>query len=119
MQLEKIQRLTSYDLQCLDRAIAYIHTHYRNKISSDQLSMEVHLSKEKLQAGFRMKTGMTLHDYIVKVRIDKAKTMLLGSNAPVKSICDVIGFKDESHFIKVFKRHCYTTPAEYRFTKSE
>lgn len=118
MQIDKIVRLTSYDLVCIDRAIEYIHKRYKERISADQLSVEVNLRKEKLQAGFKKKTGFTLHDYILKVRIDRAKTLLLGSNEPVKFICDLIGFKDESHFIKVFKRHTYTTPAEFRYQES-
>src|SRR6187402_230252 len=97
-------RLTPYDLRCIDNALEYIDRHYTCKLSAENLSMEVGLSKEKLQAGLQHRTGMTLHKYHQLVRLQKAKDLLINTNDPVKAIADAAGFVNESHFCKVFRK---------------
>jgi AraC-like DNA-binding protein len=108
-------RLSLTDLRCIDEALTYIDKHYTEKISADQLSMEVSLSKEKLQAGFQYRKGITLHKYIQQVRLEKAKELLAYTNAPVKAVADAAGFVNESHFCKLFKKVHFVSPVQYRF----
>ena len=107
-------RLTPFDLRCIDDALHYVERHYREKISADCLAIEVGLSKEKLQAGFQKQTGYTLHDYILQVRIEKAKVLLVNTNHPVKAIADAAGFNNDSHFCKVFRKLACISPVQYR-----
>ncbi|HWK02179.1 MAG TPA: hypothetical protein VNS58_01020 [Puia sp.] len=69
MSLDKILRLTRADMYCIEKGILYIDLHYMDKISAEHLSLEITLSKDKLQAGFQKKTGFTLHEYIVRVPV--------------------------------------------------
>jgi two-component system response regulator YesN len=108
-------RFTPADMQGIDLAIANIDKNYRNKISAEQLSIEVNLPKEKLQAGFQKRTGLTIHQYILQTRIQKAKEMLANTNSPLKVIAFRTGFSDESYFCKVFKKFEETSPIEFRF----
>jgi len=114
MHLHKPYRLSPHEKRCIVRAIEYIDSHYRDRISADVLAMEVGLSKQKLQAGMQQNTGMTLHNYLLKVRIEKAKQLLEDTNDPVKSIAAAMGFKRPSHFIFTFKEFTSLTPVEYR-----
>jgi transcriptional regulator GlxA family with amidase domain len=115
MSNDHILRLTPIDWKSIDEAISYVRSHYKNKISADQLSIEVNLNKEKLQAGFRQKTKLSLHQFILCVRIEKAKDLLANTNSPLKSIAIITGFNDDSHFCKVFRKLTTITPIEYRF----
>jgi transcriptional regulator GlxA family with amidase domain len=107
-------RLTLTDMQGVELAIAYIDKNYRSKISAEHLSIEFNLPKEKLQAGFQKRTRLTVHQYIVQIRIEKAKDLLTNTNAPLKSIAFRTGFTDESHLCNVFKKTFAISPVEFR-----
>jgi transcriptional regulator GlxA family with amidase domain len=114
MQHVRTIRLTPVDMKSIDLAIAYIDQNYRSKISAEHLSIEVNLPKEKLQAGFQKKTNLTVHQYVIQIRIERAKELLINTNSPLKSIASRIGFVDQSYFCKVFKRLADTSPIEFR-----
>ncbi len=101
-------------MERINNALVYIEKYYRIPISADHLSLEVNLSKEKLQAGIYLKTGLTLHLHVLKVRIEKAKELLRDTDHPVKFIAAATGFKRASHFIDTFKRFYAQTPNQYR-----
>lgn len=114
----KILRLTRADMSCIEKAMLYIDVHYRDKISAEHLAIEITLSKEKVQAGFQKKTGCTLHEYILQVRIDKAKDLLVNTNHPVKAVADAAGFNNDSHFCKVFRKLMAISPVQYRLEQA-
>jgi AraC-like DNA-binding protein len=114
MQLHKSFRLSPYDKRCILKALEYIEIHYRDRLSAERVSLEINISKQKLQAGIQELTGLTLHHYILKVRVEKAKQLLEDTNEPVKYIAAAIGFKRPSHFIFTFKEFTSLTPIEYR-----
>jgi AraC family transcriptional regulator, melibiose operon regulatory protein len=118
MRQNNIFRLTPHDLRCIDKAIMYIDQHFMEKISADQLSLEVGLSKGKLQAGILLKMKLTLHEYILKIRVEKAKLLLIDTNNPVKSIADTTGFINDSHFCKVFRKFTSVSPIKYRLDEA-
>jgi len=117
-KVAKQVRLSAADLRCIDMAVEYIYKHYTDKISADQLSIEVGLSKEKLQAGIQCRKGQTLARYIQQVRLEKAKELLANTNQPVKAVADAAGFINESHFCKVFRKANFISPIQYRFQQA-
>lgn len=114
MKKARVIRFTPQDKRCIATAISYIDRHYATKMSPEQLCLEVNLSKQKLQSGIRLVTGFTLHKYICKVRIDKAKIILDGSNDSIKTIAFVLGYKHPTNFIAAFKASTDFTPSQYR-----
>jgi two-component system response regulator YesN len=114
MRFNKSIRLMPYERRSIEQAIACIEQNYRQRLSADQLSFEFGISKQKLQAGFQELTGLSVHSYILKIRVEKAKQMLADTNQPVKSIASAMGFKRPSHFIFIFKEYTALTPCEYR-----
>lgn len=107
-------RLSWYEFSCIDNALNYIDKKYADRISADLLAIEIGLSKKKLQAGFRQRTGQTLHEYILLVRVEKSKHLLTCTMLPLKAIASLTGFKTTSHFCQVFKNITGHTPIEYR-----
>jgi len=114
----KMPRLSLADLRCIDQAIIYISKNYIEKISADQLSIEVCISKEKLQAGLQLRTGQTLAKYIQQIRLQKAKEILVNTNDPVKAVAGAAGFVNESHFCKVFKKVHFISPVQFRYQQA-
>ena len=63
---------------------------------------------------FKKETGMSLHDYIMKEKIEEAKKMLVSFHLPLSEIYSRLQFVDQSHFTKVFKKYTGTTPKQYK-----
>jgi len=118
IRVMKTARFSKTDLYRVEQALEYISKNYTEKISADQLSIEVGLSKEKLQAGMQRLKGQTLAKYIQRVRLEKAKEILVNTNEPVKAIADAAGFVNESHFCKVFKKIHRISPVQYRYQQA-
>jgi AraC-like DNA-binding protein len=57
---------------------------------------------------------LSFGDYIRKLRIEKATTLLTGSQYSLAEIAYLTGFSDQSHFNRIFKKNIGTTPAQYR-----
>ena len=114
MPIQATARLSQYDLSCVDEAIAYIHKHYRDAISIEQLSIETGMGIKKLRNGLKLRTGLTLHEYHFKVRIEQSMPMLAATGYPLKAVASSVGFKTESHFCRRFKEIMSMTPIEYR-----
>lgn len=106
---------TPYDLDRVDRAISYIEKHYRDAISADQLAMEVNMDIKRLQAGVQKRTGFTVHNYILAIRVAHAISDLQDFGRPIKYIASQHGFCSSSHFGVEFKKRMGLTPKEYRY----
>jgi len=106
---------TPYELDRVDQAIAYIEKNYRDAISADQLAIEVCMDIKKLQAGVQLRTGLTVHNYIVATRVARAIYDLQDFARPIKYIASKHGFCSSSHFGTEFKKRTGLTPKEYRY----
>ncbi|MFH5182540.1 AraC family transcriptional regulator [Paenibacillus sp. TAB 01] len=101
--------------QHVQNALTYIEKHYMTDICLDQLEEFLHINKYYLVRIFREVTGMTMFHYIYKRRINQAKILfLVEPGKSVTDICYLTGFKNLSHFIKVFKQWEGKTPDQYR-----
>jgi AraC family transcriptional regulator len=79
-----------------------------------ELAEEVGVHPIHVWKSFRHWYGQTPKDYSRRVRIDRAKALLVESRSPLSEIAAELGFSDESHFIRVFKAAERVTPAKYR-----
>lgn len=98
----------------INQAITYIHNHYDKKISLEDVARNLHLSKHYLCNAFKKATGENMSLYINKLRIEKAKRLLLESDSSAKEICEEVGYSNQQYFSKVFKRITGMTVVEYK-----
>lgn len=95
--------------------IEYIDNHYLSYTFSLQEMAEhfgVHMSY--LSQYFNSCMGITVNDYVIRLKIEKAKEMLVKSNHSIDSIGEMTGYTNVSSFIRRFKQVCGVTPGEYR-----
>lgn len=92
--------------------LKFIADHCDEKLSLDMLAQQFYISRTKLARDFRNIVGMSVGDYILTVRIGKAKTMLL-SGKPMTEVAESCGFNTVSYFIQCYKRMTGVTPAQY------
>ncbi|AOY77680.1 response regulator transcription factor [Clostridium formicaceticum] len=98
----------------IKEAIDYIENNYQKKISLKSLSEHLNLSKHYVCNLFKKETGENVSLYINKLRIEKAKQLIIDSNCKVKEIYDDLGFSDQQYFSKTFKKITGMTIMQYK-----
>lgn len=115
MRIAGIVRFRPSDMSSIDKVIAYIQANYSRTITAAELADRFNITLPKLHAGIKKKTGHTLHDFISEARIDAAKKLLEELEHSVKLIAGIVGYKNSSYFVQVFKDRTGITPMRYRF----
>jgi two-component system response regulator YesN len=98
----------------INQALNFIEYHYSEDISLDDVAKELNLSKHYLCSIFKKETGENMSLYINKLRIEKAKQMLLESDVKIKEIFEKVGYSNQQYFSKIFKKITGMTVVEYK-----
>ncbi len=97
----------------LYKAIQYINAHYFEDLNLDILAQNVFVSSYYLSHLFRREMGVTFSDYLTKVRVSRAKELLMEGRS-VEDVSECVGYRDGNYFIKIFKKYVGVTPSKYR-----
>ena len=92
----------------------YVDTNYSYNISPKSIAEKFFVNPSYASRCFSQKHGITLTEYIHKVRIDRAKVLLQSTNVPVNNIAINVGYIDVNYFFRVFKKQVGVTPKDYR-----
>ena len=103
--------VNSIDDYRIARVIRYIDANYAQKITVEKLTALTKLEPHYLNTLFRQKTGVSLHQYIIKTRIHNAYNMLQTGNQRLGDIASQCGYTDIYHFYKQFKKVIGIPPA--------
>ncbi|WP_313999406.1 response regulator [uncultured Paenibacillus sp.] len=99
----------------IDTVKSYIHKHYAEEIELNTLAEEVFLTPSYLSKLFRTETGKTITDYMIAVRMERAKALLREQQGwKTYEVGEKVGYSDPAYFNKVFKRVVGCTPKEFR-----
>lgn len=104
----------SHSKLLINRALNYIEHNFERKISLEDVAVRLGLSKHYLCNIFKKEIGETMSLYINKLRIEKAKKMLLKPDSKIKEIFEEVGFSNQQYFSKVFKKITGMTMMEYK-----
>lgn len=96
------------------QAIEYMRTYYSSNITIEDICRYIYLSPSHFKRVFKTETGITPYRFLLKVRIDKAKQVLLNEDYSVDEVARLCGFANAGHLSTVFKRSEGVTPLEYR-----
>lgn len=92
----------------------YIKSNYKNDISLDDISNEMHVSKSYICRIYKNKVGITLTEAINRHRVEKAKSLLLKSSEKISEIAYMVGFDSAAYFTNIFKKYVEMSPSDYR-----
>ena len=100
------------DRALLQQALAYLEANSAAAITLDELAAQVHLSPYHLLRIFKATYGLPPHAYLTQLRVQRAKRLLLAGQS-IASIALAVGFTDQSHLTRHFKRIVGVPPGQY------
>jgi two-component system response regulator YesN len=98
----------------IERIRAVIDKRFAENLQISDIAKEVFLSVTYLCLLFKQETGVTINEYITRVRVEKAKEMLKDPGNKFYEVCYAVGYSDPSYFSKIFKKNTGFTPSSYR-----
>jgi YesN/AraC family two-component response regulator len=92
----------------------YIENHYPDNLTVEAIADAACLSPGYAGRFFKEQLGMPIMDYVLKVRIDKSKKLLLNPHYQIQAIAEKVGYGDAGYFTKVFRKFEGITPTQFR-----
>jgi ligand-binding sensor protein/AraC-like DNA-binding protein len=94
--------------------VDYIENHYPENLSVDAIAESACLSTGHAGRIFKEQLGMPIMDYVLKVRVEKSKKLLLNPHYQIQTIAESVGYGDAGYFTKVFRKVEGITPTQFR-----
>jgi AraC-like DNA-binding protein len=104
------------DTECwrqVERAIAFIHEEFARSLNVADIAAVAELSASYLTRFFKRYTGLTPYNYLNRIRVSQARSLLLRTNLTCSEIAARTGFGDVHTFSKVFRRHEGCSPRQW------
>ena len=98
----------------LQRVLSHINDNISRELSVAELAQVVGMSQYYFSKLFKMSTGTTPHQYVMRQRVERAQEHLRSTRTPLAEIATAVGFETQSHFTSVFRRLAGVTPKHYR-----
>ena len=108
------EKLSHVNRKKMEIAIEYVEKNYRRHIDMVEVSNHVDMNYTMFSSMFSQYTGKNFTEYLRRLRLEKAKKLLRGSDLKVREICQAVGFDDISRFSRLFKEETGKTPNAWR-----
>lgn len=102
------------DIKPIREAKKYIQENFAGPITLEKVSEVAGFNPAYFSGLFKQETGSTFTEYLLKMRMEEAKTLLKETKLSVSSICEQVGYSDTKHFTKTFTKYTSLKPNEYR-----
>src|SRR5699024_4245718 len=98
-------------------ACYYVSNNIDKKLSLDEVAEHLYLNASYFSRLFKKELNITFVEYVKQRKVERAKELLEITNDSVGSVCEQLGYDNQSYFIKVFKKIVGCTPLEFRSNK--
>lgn len=97
----------------LKQVLEYIQDHLNQELTLLELAAIAQVSPNYFATQFKQSTGLAPHQYVIKQRIEKAKELMIAGFGSLAEVAELVGFADQSHFTRHFKRLVGITPKKF------
>ncbi|MFC5702366.1 helix-turn-helix domain-containing protein [Cohnella faecalis] len=97
----------------MERSIAYLENHYSEKITRERLAEIAGVSRSHYSILFKQLTGFTPNEYLSRLRVHRAKELLINGSGTLREIALKVGYKDEFYLSRRFKQQTGEPPSVY------
>jgi YesN/AraC family two-component response regulator len=95
--------------------LAYIQDHFADyDISIEKVAQETNATPSLVRSVVHQESGFLYRDYIVHLRLEYAKKLLLGTKLNISDICAKVGYANTSYFVRLFRESTGVTPSKFR-----
>ncbi|MEU0127152.1 substrate-binding domain-containing protein [Streptomyces sp. NPDC006289] len=98
----------------VNTALVFLYEHYRHRVSRWQIAEAAGISADHLSRLFHQQYGLTVWDYLTRLRIQRAAERLLQSGDSIHAVARSVGFHDRSYFSRVFRKVTGEPPHVFR-----
>lgn len=120
-QAEPVKNCQSYAFETVNKKYVveqirnYFEDHYSEKVSLDRIAENMYLSPFYISKIFKSETGDTPIRYLINIRLEKAREILLEDmSMSVQEVAAMVGYDDAYHFSKLYKKHFGVSPSQTR-----
>jgi CheY-like chemotaxis protein len=112
--LSKIPTPGSMAHKMVRKAVAYIHAHYQEPITRDQIAKFIGINADYLTVCFNQELGIPTMTYLNRYRVNRAQTLLEMQDKKITEIAAEVGFSDSAYFSRIFLRETGVSPRAYQ-----
>ncbi|MEH7379080.1 response regulator [Bacillus sp. JJ1533] len=95
----------------------YVRQNYQNEINLQEIADRFFFSREYISRKFKQEFDDTITDYVMKIRMEKAKELLENPNLKIYEVANLVGYQNEKYFSRLFKKLVGVRPNDYRNRK--
>lgn len=117
--LERKRKVSNEAQRLVRKAMAYMHEHYPDSISRQDIARHVGMDEDYLTTCFRNELGVTPIAYLNRYRVNQAKRLLIETDKNITEIALEVGFSDSGYFSRVFRREVGRSPEAFRRASRE
>lgn len=107
-------RMANKNQKIIQMCKEYLDHHYMDDLSLESVARKYFFSPAYFSSFFKMQTTLTFTEYLLQVRLDKAKQLLKEPSRKVSEIARLVGFRDAGYFTRIFRRETGLSPEEFR-----
>jgi AraC family transcriptional regulator len=100
--------------RALGLAIDYVNDHLSRKVTLTEIAGAAHVSPYHFARSFKTATGLSPHQYVIRRRVERAKTLLVGTDLPIAEVAGAVGFANQSHLALHLRRLLGVSPKTLR-----
>lgn len=97
----------------VEESIRYMKDHFAEEISLEHIANRFFLNQTYFSRLFKQYTGSTFTDYLIELRMEKAKELLSQGRYKVYEVSQMVGYRSEKYFFRIFKQYAGCSPTEY------
>ncbi|MGC5325127.1 helix-turn-helix transcriptional regulator [Brevibacillus sp. SYSU BS000544] len=106
-------------VSCIEQTFSYIDQHFMMNVTLELLAKRAGVSPSYYSRMFRFLKGVSLSEYLLMLRMERAKELLALPHERLRDIAQSVGYNDEFYFSKMFKRKMGISPSEYLNRRSK
>ncbi|MBH5318418.1 AraC family transcriptional regulator [Paenibacillus sp. GSMTC-2017] len=110
----KHQNVRSVKPDLVAQALKYMEEHYKEQLTLDSLVEMLGCGASQLLRSFKNQVKTSPIDYLIQIRINKAKSLLITTDFTLKEIADNVGYSDSYYFSRLFKKQVGVSPTQFK-----
>ena len=101
-------------IDSIQKAVSFMEEHFGEPLTLEEIRRQANMNLNYFCEAFQHEIGTSPWNYLLRLRLDRVKRMLIDSDRPIAEIADTCGFCDQSYMSRLFRKYEAVTPRRYR-----